>query len=64
MVGTIEGQTSRKIGDYDYQFAIVEVEGSYLWQKLAQVRQPAYYSHYYWYHDPWYHHHYHPHFYY
>lgn len=54
VVGTIEGKTSRKIGDYDYQFAIVEVDGSYLWKKMPAVQPAPYIPPYYWYHDPWY----------
>ena len=63
VVGTIEGKDSRKIGDYDYQFAIVEVDGSYLWKKRSEVRPVPYYPPYYWYHDPWFYHYRHPHFY-
>ena len=65
VVGRIEGQTSRKIGDYDYRFAIVEVEGSYLWRKPAEVRY-IHDPYYYWYYDPWFphHRHYHPYYYY
>ena len=63
VVGRIEGQTSRKIGDYDYRFAIVEVEGSYLWKKRSEIRY-THYPYYYWHYDPWFphHHHHHPHF--
>jgi outer membrane lipoprotein len=54
VVGRIVDQTSRKIGDYDYRFAIVEVEGSYLWKAQAPAVYPNY-PPYWWYHDPFYH---------
>jgi len=56
VVGRIETKTSSKIGEYDYTFPIVTVEGSFLWKARAEVRYPAYppnwwfYGHYY---HPW-----------
>ena len=53
VVGTIESKTSRQIGEYDYLFPVVSVEGSFLWQQQEPV--PAYsYPPPYWYYDPWY----------
>ena len=63
VIGTIESKTSRKIGDYEYQFTIVEVDGSHLWNKRSEVRVVPYYPQYYWYHDPWYYRRHYPHFY-
>lgn len=64
VVGTIEGKTQRPIGEYDYIFPIVSVEGSYLWKAQSQVSDP-YYPPSYWYYDLRFHHgpphhHYHP----
>lgn len=53
VVGTIDGKVRRAIGEYDYLFPIVKVEGSFLWKVTPPV-----YSHPYpppWgYYDPWY----------
>lgn len=65
VVGTIDDKVSRPIGEYDYLFPIVSVEGSFLWKKRAAVPVSAYPPPW-WYYDPWYHpwpyhrhHHYH-----
>lgn len=50
VVGTIEAKTERPIGDYDYLFPIVAVEGSFLWKAAAQYSDP-YYPPPYWYYD-------------
>jgi outer membrane lipoprotein len=50
VVGTIEAKTERSIGDYDYLFPIVTVEGSYLWKAATKYRDP-YYPSPYWYYD-------------
>lgn len=42
VVGTIDGQTSRLIGDYDYSFPIVSVKGSHLWAAKSKTPAPAY----------------------
>jgi len=55
VVGTIEAKTSRPIGEYDYLFPVVSVEGSFLWKKHEPVPAAAYPPPY-WYYDPWYHH--------
>ncbi len=62
VVGTIEGTTRRPIGEYDYTFPIVTVEGSYLWKAEPEVRD-LYYPHSWWYYDLRFHHppHYHRH---
>jgi outer membrane lipoprotein len=50
VVGTIEDKIKRPIGDYDYVFPIVTVEGSYLWQATTGVQNPNYPPHW-WYYD-------------
>jgi len=42
VVGTIEAKTKQPIGEYDYVFPIVAVEGSYLWKVTNVVRYPNY----------------------
>lgn len=61
VVGRIEAGTKRPIGDYDYLFPIVAVEGSYLWKAASEYRD-RYYPPPYWYYDlrfyrPWPYHH-------
>ena len=52
VLGTIEGQTTRPIGEYVYSFPVVAVTASYLWQVEAKPVQydyppPG------WHYDPW-----------
>ena len=61
VVGTIESRVNRAIGEYDYQFPVVAVEGSYLWKKREPVPPPAYPPPW-WYYDPWYHPYHHRHY--
>ena len=67
VVGTIEGKTRLPIGEYDYLFPIVAVEGSSLWKAESRTRDPYYYPPPYWHYDLRYYHHWpshrHPHFY-
>lgn len=42
VVGTIEGKIERPIGEYDYVFPIVAVEGSYLWKATKVAQYPNY----------------------
>jgi outer membrane lipoprotein len=42
VVGTIEDKVKRPIGEYDYVFPIVTVEGSYLWKVTTVARYPNY----------------------
>jgi outer membrane lipoprotein len=42
VVGTIESKIKRPIGDYDYVFPVVAVDGSYLWQANVVVQYPNY----------------------
>jgi outer membrane lipoprotein len=42
VVGTIEDKIERSIGDYDYVFPIVAVEGSYLWKVTTVTNYPNY----------------------
>jgi outer membrane lipoprotein len=50
IVGTIEDKIKRPIGEYDYVFPLVTVEGSYLW-KATTVAQYPYYPPPWWYYD-------------
>lgn len=63
VVGKIADRTTRNIGDYDYLFAVVAVEGSFLWKKQSDLRYTPY-PYYYWHYDPFFphHHRHHPHF--
>ncbi len=52
VVGRIETGVTRPIGEYEYLFPVVEVEGSFLWKK--RVPAPAHTPP--WpYYDPWFH---------
>ena len=51
VVGTIDGKIERPIGEYEYLFPIVTVDGSYLWKATAKIRDPYYYPPPYWYYD-------------
>jgi len=53
VVGRIDGGVRRPIGDYDYLFPIVVVDGSYLWPPIDPLPPPAY-PYPWWYYDPWY----------
>lgn len=64
VVGKISGQTTRAIGDYDYNFPIVSVIDSHLWNQTTRVITP-YYAPYPYYPPIWWHsdihfHHYYP----
>ena len=49
----IDSSIRRPIGEYEYLFPIVAVEGSYLWQPVETLPPPAYPGPW-WYYDPWY----------
>ncbi len=52
VVGRIEAGITRPIGEYDYLFPMVAVEGSFLWEKRVPApAQPSPWLYY----DPWYH---------
>lgn len=51
VVGTLKGETTRLIGEYEYRFPVVSVTGSYLWKVEEKPRFPDYPSPL-WY-DPW-----------
>ena len=51
VVGTIEDKIKRPIGEYDYVFPIVTVEGSHLWKKTTVAQYPNYPPPW-WYYDP------------
>ena len=42
VVGVIIDKVERPIGDFDYLFPVVKVEGSYLWEKPETVLYPNY----------------------
>lgn len=50
ITGTVEGDTTRKIGDFDYRYVTVNVVNTRLWQPRAPV--PVRYYDPFWY-DPW-----------
>ena len=52
VVGKIDGKERRAIGEFDYLFPVVAVEGSYLWQVVEPLPPP--YPSPWWYYDPWY----------
>lgn len=51
VTGSVEGDSSRKIGDFDYRFVVVKVAAAHLWPLL--IPAPAMYYDPFWY-DPWY----------
>jgi outer membrane lipoprotein len=51
IVGTIANKIERPIGEYDYVFPIVTVEGSYLWKATTVAQYPNYPPPW-WYYDP------------
>jgi len=51
IVGTIDNKIERPIGEYDYVFPIVTVEGSYLWKATTVAQYPNYPPPW-WYYDP------------
>lgn len=53
VVGKLDGSIRRPIGEFDYLFPLVAVDGSYLWQP-AEVQPPPAYPGPWWYYDPWY----------
>jgi outer membrane lipoprotein len=50
VIGTIENQITRPIGEYDYRFPVVVVESSYLWKDVTVAPGP-YYPGPWWYYD-------------
>jgi len=66
VVGKIGSIVRRPIGEYEYLFPVVTVEGSHLWQRAEPTPAPVYPGPW-WYYDPWYpypwpYYHRHPHF--
>lgn len=53
VVGKLESSVRRPIGEFDYLFPVVAVDGSYLWQHPDPVAAPVYPGPW-WYYDPWY----------
>lgn len=53
VVGTVEGETTRPIGEYAYLFPLVAVSSSYLWPEQGEPVRHEYYPPPWWYYDPW-----------
>lgn len=51
VLGTIEGDSRRTIGDYEYVFPVVSVTGSYLWPVVVETYDHDHPP--WWYYDPW-----------
>jgi outer membrane lipoprotein len=51
VAGVVDGETTRKIGDYDYTFPLVRVDDYLLWPLRAEPDMYDYPP--YWYYDPW-----------
>ena len=51
VLGTIEGEVKRSIGDYEYAFPVVSVTSSYLWPEVVETYDRDYPP--WWYYDPW-----------
>jgi outer membrane lipoprotein len=52
VAGVMEGETTRKIGEYDYNFPLVRVDNYLLWPLRPDPSTYDYPP--YWYYDPWY----------
>lgn len=52
VVGTLEPQVKRPIGEYEYTFPVVAVTGSHLWKVESEVDIQTYPPPW-WYYDPW-----------
>lgn len=50
--GTLDGNSTRTIGEHPYTYPVVRVDSIYLWPVPVRTEYPYYYSPY-WY-DPWY----------
>lgn len=55
VIGSIEGETSRSIGEFNYSFPIVAVRESHLWGEETRAIVP-YYPPSWWYYDMYYYH--------
>jgi len=53
VAGTLDGNSSRTIGEHPYTYAVVRVDSIYLWPVPVRMEHPYYYPPYWWY-DPWY----------
>ncbi len=53
VIGTVEGQSKRLIGDYDYLFPVIAVSSSYLWPEEKEETIIYEYPPPWWYYDPW-----------
>lgn len=63
IAGTLDGVAIRKVGDFDYRYPRVKVEGLHLWPPQPELRRrppdPYWYDPWYdpwyrpWWHDPW-----------
>jgi len=53
IAGTIQGETTRTIGEYSYLFPVVAITASHLWEPPSETAPPPYPPPW-WYYDPWY----------
>ncbi len=53
IIGTIDGESTRLIGNYDYLFPVVAVSSSYLWPEEPKETTRYDYPPPWWYYDPW-----------
>jgi outer membrane lipoprotein len=51
--GTVQGSETREVGEFPYDYPVVEASDWYLWPKEVEY-PPDYYSYPWWYYDPWY----------
>lgn len=50
--GSVDGSDTRNVGDYAYQYPVVDATDWYLWPKEVDYPPDYYYSPW-WYYDPW-----------
>ncbi len=50
--GAIEGEETRKIGEFEYRYVVVKADNLYLWEPIQPLPPPMYYDP--WFYDPWY----------
>ena len=56
VVGSIDGSTTRAIGDYDYRFSLVSVRDSHLWPERHNTPRIYYPPPHHWYRNMYYYH--------
>jgi outer membrane lipoprotein len=53
ILGTVSGEETRKIGEFEYRYVTVKADNLYLWEPVQPAPPPMYYDPW-WYYDPWY----------